>query len=77
MQIANLLRRMSFQEWGGTETVVFNTARELLRDGYGARIFCTSALDRTGDEEVSGIRISRFGYSYPYFPLSKMRRRMM
>ena len=71
MQIANLLRRMSFQEWGGTETVVFNTARELLRDGHGARIFCTSALDRTGDEEVSGIRISRFGYSYPYFPLSK------
>ena len=77
MQIANLLRRMSFQEWGGTETVVFNTARELLRDGHGARIFCTSALDRTGDEEVSGIRISRFGYSYPYFPLSKMRRRML
>lgn len=70
MQIANLLRRMSFQEWGGTETVVFNTARELLRDGHGARIFCTSALDRTGDEEVSGIRISRFGYSYPYLKFS-------
>ncbi len=74
MRIANVLRRFSFDEWGGTETVVWNTARCLAAHGCVPDIVCTSALSATSAEVVAGIDIRRFPYFYPYFPLSRTNR---
>ncbi len=74
MKTAQILRRFAFDEWGGTETVVWNTSRALCRQGIGAEILATSALARPGSELCEGIAIQRFPYCYPYFPMGRERR---
>lgn len=69
MKIAHILRRFTFSEWGGTESVVLNIARQQKAQGLEPEILCTSALDRVGVEETDGIIIRRFPYFYPYFPM--------
>lgn len=74
MKTAQILRRFSFAEWGGTENVVWNTTRELNRRGESAEILATTALNRGRLETVEGVTIRRFPYFYPYFPLLPGRR---
>ncbi|MDD3119636.1 MAG: glycosyltransferase family 4 protein [Victivallales bacterium] len=74
MKIAHLLRRFSFAEWGGTETVVWNTAREMHRCGHDPEILATRALNPVAEETKEGISIRRFPYFYPLFPLSAANR---
>lgn len=74
MRIANVVRRFAFEEWGGTETVVWNTAQCLARQGIDTEILCTSALSRVCGENIKGVEINRFPYFYPYFPLSRQNR---
>ncbi|MBQ7396570.1 MAG: glycosyltransferase family 4 protein [Lentisphaeria bacterium] len=69
MKIAHILRRFTFSEWGGTESVVLNIARQQKAQGLEPEILCTAALDRVGVEETDGIIIRRFPYFYPYFPM--------
>ena len=69
MKIAHIVRRFSFNEWGGTESVVWHIAKQQKAQGLQPEIFCTSALDKTGTECVDGITIRRFSYFYPYFPM--------
>ena len=69
MKIAHIVRRFSFNEWGGTESVVWHIAKQQKAQGQQPEILCTSALDKTGTECVDGITIRRFTYFYPYFPM--------
>ena len=69
MKIAHIVRRFSFNEWGGTESVVWHIAKQQKAQGLQPEILCTSALDKTGTECVDGITIRRFTYFYPYFPM--------
>ncbi|MBO5723387.1 MAG: glycosyltransferase, partial [Lentisphaeria bacterium] len=69
MKIAHIVRRFSFDEWGGTESVVWNIARQQKAQGFQPEILCTAALDKTGVECVEDITIRRFPYFYPYFPM--------
>lgn len=69
MKIAHIVRRFSFAEWGGTESVVWNIAKQQLAQGLTPEILCTAALDKIGTEVVDGITIRRFAYFYPYFPM--------
>ena len=69
MKIAHIVRRFSFDEWGGTESVVWHIARQQKAQGLEPEILCTSALDKTGTECIDGIVIRRFSYFYPYFPM--------
>ena len=69
MKIAHIVRRFTFSEWGGTESVVWHIARQQKAQGLTPEILCTSALDKTGTEVVDGITIKRFPYFYPYFPM--------
>ena len=71
MRTAQIIRRLAFSEWGGTESVVWNTACALQNKGNPSEIFATGALSSVQDEVRNSIRIHRFGYKYPYFPLSK------
>ena len=69
MKIAHIVRRFSFDEWGGTESVVWNIALQQKAQGLTPEILCTSALDKVGVEVKCGISIRRFPYFYPYFPM--------
>ena len=44
MRIAHVLRRLSFDDWGGTEQVVWNLAKAQKAAGHEVRIFATTAL---------------------------------
>lgn len=77
MKIANVVRRFAFEEWGGTETVVWNTAKCLRGFGVTPEILCTRALSSCSAEEVDGITIRRFPYFYPNFPLSAAKIRQL
>ena len=69
MKIAHIVRRFTFSEWGGTESVVWNIAKQQKAQGLTPEILCTAALDQAGTEVVEGITIKRFPYFYPYFPM--------
>ena len=44
MRIAHVLRRLSFDDWGGTEQVVWNIAKAQKAAGHEVRLFATTAL---------------------------------
>ena len=69
MKVAHVVRRFTFQEWGGTENVVWNSALTLKKLGVESEILATSALDKDGEEIRDDISVKRFPYFYPYFPL--------
>jgi len=80
MRIAHVLRRLSFDDWGGTEQVVWNIAKAQKAAGHEVQIFATTALWRgngervTGNGErevVEGIEILRFKPIYPWWPMPK------
>ena len=71
MRTAQIIRRFAFSDWGGTESVVWNTALSLQEKGNPSEVFATNALSSVQDEHKSSIQIHRLKYRYPYFPLSK------
>ena len=77
MRTAQVIRRFAFSEWGGTESVVWNTARTLQEKGNPSEIFATCALSSVKDETRNSLKIHRFNYKYPYFPLSKEKVRIL
>lgn len=74
MKTAQVIRRIAFHEWGGTENVVWNLARRLNRVGVPTEILATGALGGPAAEDAGGAPIRRFPYRYPYFPLSREKR---
>ena len=71
MKIAHVLRRLSFDDWGGTEQVVWNIAKAQKAAGHEVRIFATTALCSKRRETVDGIEIVRFKPVYPWWPMPK------
>ena len=70
MKIAHVLRRLSFNDWGGTEQVVWNIAIAQAKAGHDVRLFATTALCGNPHETVSGLEIFRFRPIYPWFPMT-------
>ena len=71
MRIAHVLRRLSFDDWGGTEQVVWNLAKAQIAAGHEVRLFATTALCDTERETVDGVEIFRFRPIYPWWPMPK------
>ena len=69
-KIIYVCRRFNTDRWGGTETVIIETAKQLMCRGYDVQIFTTKALCKTEEEYVDGIKVRRFNYSLPWFGLS-------
>ena len=72
MRIAHVLRRLSFDDWGGTEQVVWNLAKAQKAAGHDVRLFATTALYPKAAETVDGIEIRRFKPIYPWWPMPKL-----
>lgn len=70
MKIAQVPRRFVRSHWGGTETVILETSKRLLKLGHQTEILCPNALATTNQEVIEGVRVARTPYFYPYLGLS-------
>ncbi len=77
MKTAQVIRRFSFDEWGGTENVVYNSSNMLLQNNIGAEILATAALSKVAAERCGDLTVRRFPYFYPYFPMTAARRAVL
>ncbi len=75
--ILYICRRFNPDKWGGTETVMIQSALQLQKEGYHVEIFTTLALSNLREEWVQGILIQRFPYILPWFGLSKKAKEAM
>ncbi len=75
MKIAQVIRRFAFDEWGGTETVVWETTRHMIQSPkVSTEILGTQALAPIAYEVQDDVKILRFPYFYPSFPLAAISR---
>ncbi|MEW6753865.1 MAG: glycosyltransferase family 4 protein [Candidatus Latescibacterota bacterium] len=77
MKVVHVPRRFVRQEWGGTETVILETSRVLLRRGHGSRVVCAAALASAPREVLQGVPVERLPYFYPYWGLSARAREQL
>jgi glycosyltransferase involved in cell wall biosynthesis len=70
-KVAHIMRRFVPEKWGGTESVVFNVSRELIKQGIESSIFCTDMFVRPGRQTLGNVPIRRFRYLFPWFGLSE------
>lgn len=77
MNIVQVPRRFVSGEWGGTETVILETAKRLIARGHHTEILCPMALSDVADEAIQTIPVNRVSYFYPYLGLSGEARRML
>ncbi|NLZ62546.1 MAG: glycosyltransferase family 4 protein [Lentisphaerae bacterium] len=77
MHTAQIIRRFNFHDWGGTENVVWNSALELLSLGVTSEILATAAGAKPGKTINSGIKIRRYPYFYPYWPLGSRQKQAL
>jgi glycosyltransferase involved in cell wall biosynthesis len=70
MRTVQLTRRFVRDDWGGTETVVFETSRRLQEMGHHAEVLCTMATAKSTQEVMSGLSVRRYPYFYPYLGMS-------
>ena len=75
--IVHVPRRFTEKEWGGTETVILNLAKEQSAAGWRPEIVTSQALDATSKGKIAGIPVSRFRHCYPFLNLGKDARAAM
>jgi glycosyltransferase involved in cell wall biosynthesis len=71
IKVAHVMRRFVQQKWGGTESVVFNLAREYVHAGMESPIFCTDMFATPGAETFEGVQIRRFRDVFPWLFLGE------
>jgi len=75
ISLVHVPRRFTQKSWGGTETVVMNSANYLKPFGYESTIYTSKALDKDANEKMGSVLIKRFNYFYPFLGLSKKQKR--
>ena len=69
--IVHVPRRFVAEEWGGTETVILEISRQQQRAGGHPEIITSMALAKQREEQIGGVPVRRFAYSYPFLGLSR------
>ncbi|MHB1462434.1 MAG: glycosyltransferase family 4 protein [Armatimonadota bacterium] len=70
MKVIQIPRRFVQSDWGGTETVILETSKQLQQLGHDTSIFTSMALAKNHDELIDGIPVRRFNYCYPWWGLT-------
>ena len=70
MKTIQVPRRFTLDAWGGTETVVLETSKQLMAAGHETAIVCSQALSAASREQIDGVPVTRTPYFYPYLGLS-------
>jgi glycosyltransferase involved in cell wall biosynthesis len=70
MNVVHVPRRFVRSHWGGTETVILETCKGLLRMGHETQVICTNALAIEDQEVIEGVQVLRVPYFYPYLGLT-------
>ena len=73
-RIIHVPRRFVAHEWGGTETVLAEMARQQMARGWRPEIHTSLALSNQREEICRGIPVRRYGYCYPFFGLDALQR---
>ena len=71
MKIVHVPRRFVQSDWGGTETVILQISKSMLRNGHDVEVLCANALSQQNQDCIDGIRVRRFPYFYPYWGLDR------
>ncbi len=71
MNVVQVARRFAVNDWGGTETVILETSKQLLRMGHHTEIICTLATANVKSDNLEGVPVRRVPYFYPFFGLSE------
>ena len=58
-------------KFSGGMAVLVAMVRHLCAAGHDAELLATAAFSRPGRDEVLGVPVRRFGYTYGRFPLSR------
>lgn len=69
-RILHIPRRFAIDEWGGTESVIYNLCKQQLGSGQQPEIHTSRALAPTPREVWRDIPICRYRYCYPFLGLS-------
>lgn len=69
MRTIQLAKRVVRDDWGGTETVIFETTRRLVSQGHPSEVYCTMASAASREEDLKGVRVRRFPAFYPFLGL--------
>lgn len=72
--VVHVPRRFVSEEWGGTETVILEIAKQQLLAGSNPEIVTSMALAKRRQETIGGVRVRRFPHYYPFFGLSEENR---
>ena len=70
-EIIHVPRRFVSHEWGGTETVITEIAKQQQSAGFAPRIVTSRALSSQSRETIDGIPVERHRYCYPFLGLSQ------
>lgn len=70
MKVIQIPRRFVQSDWGGTETVILETSKQLQLLGHDTAIFTSMALAKNREDHIDGVAVRRFSYCYPWWGLS-------
>ena len=74
MKVLQVPRRFVASHWGGTETVILETCRQMVAKGHTTKVVCPSPLSKPGVDTLGGIAVERHGYFYPWLGLDAQAR---
>jgi glycosyltransferase involved in cell wall biosynthesis len=77
ISVVQIPRRFVASDWGGTETMVLQTSRQIRAAGHDVEIFTPDALSGAPREDAGDVRVRRFPYFYPYLGLDEAARHDM
>ena len=76
-KIIHVPRRFVKEKWGGTETVIFETSKELIKADYDVEIHTSLILSDKKKETIYGLPVKRYPYFYTYFGISEENKELL
>ncbi|MCM8530224.1 MAG: glycosyltransferase family 4 protein [Lentisphaeraceae bacterium] len=76
-QVCHVVRRFVKEEWGGTESVVYNLASQYESKNISSPILSTNMLSSSSQESMGAVDVRRFPYVFPWLGLSAVAKKQL